>query len=232
MTETTKAPVARRTTRKSPSASAAATGTAPEGLRAQGLRTRNAIVRVARKLLLETGPMDFSLRAVALRAGISISNLQYYFPTRPAVLRAVMEPDIKVYLDELRLVVDKKVTPHEVFELILQQTLKDLKDAKYVALWRHFLSFASTDPECAHLFDEWYETLTVELARVIRGMNQKYDVASSMQVAALVISMGDGLALQLGTGRTGRTELNGLEERYRTMAYSMVEFGATRAREK
>lgn len=231
MTETTKTPVARRTTRKRQPTSAAL-GTAPEGLRAQGVRTRNAIVRVARKLLLETGPMDFSLRAVALRAGISISNLQYYFPTRPAVLRAVMEPDIKVYLDELKLVVDRNLTPHEVFELIIKQTLQDLKDPKYVALWRHFLSFASTDSECAQLFDQWYETLTGELARVIRGMNPKYDVTGSMHVAALVISMGDGLALQLGTGRTGRTGLKGLEEQYRTMAYAMVEFGARRAREK
>ncbi len=232
MTETTKAPVARRTPRKRQPSSEAAVGAATEGLRAQGVRTRNAIVRVARKLLLETGPMDFSLRAVALRAGISVSNLQYYFPTRPAVLRAVMEPDIKVYLDELKLVVDKNLTPHEVFEQIIQQTLADLKDPKYVALWRHFLSFASTDPECAHLFDEWYETLTEALARVIRGMSPKYDLASSMHVAALVISMGDGLALQLGTGRTRRGALKGLEERYRTMAYDMVEFGASRASEK
>lgn len=231
MTEATKAPVARRTTRKRQASSEASAGAAPEGLRAQGVRTRNAIVRVARKLLLETGPMDFSLRAVALRAGISVSNLQYYFPTRPAVLRAVMEPDIKVYLDELKLVVGSSVTPHEVFEAIIKQTLQDVKDAKYVALWRHFLSFASTDPECAQLFDEWYETLTDELARVIRGMNPKYDVASSLHVAALLISMGDGLALQFGTGLR-RTALKGIEERYRTTAYAMVGFGAPRASEK
>src|SRR5215510_1188816 len=61
-------------------------GAATEGLRAQGLRTRNAIVRVARKLLLEGGSLEFSLRAVAQRAGVSISNLQYYFPTRLAVV--------------------------------------------------------------------------------------------------------------------------------------------------
>ena len=41
--------------------------------------------------------MDFSLRAVALKAGISVSNLQYYFPTRPDVVRAVMAPVINTY---------------------------------------------------------------------------------------------------------------------------------------
>ena len=143
-----------------------------------------------------------------------------------------MEPEIKVYLDELKLVIGNGITPQEVFEAIIKQTLQDMKDAKYVALWRHFLSFAATDPECAQLFDEWYQTLTDELARVIRGMNPKYDLATSMHVAALFISMADGLSLQLGTGRTRRAAMKGLEERYRAMAYAMVECGPSLASEK
>lgn len=228
MTEMTKTPVAKRAPRKRAPAKAAA-GTAPDGLRAQGVRTRNAIVRVAKKLLLETGPMDFSLRAVAQRAGISVSNLQYYFPSRPAVLRAVMEPDIKVYLEKLKGVVDSSVAPHEMFDAMLEQTLQDSKDVKYVALWRHFLSIASTDPECAKLFDEWYETLTDELARVVRGMNPKYDTAESMLVASLVISMADGLALQLGTGRMKPAYTRALAERYIATAHAIVERGVSLA---
>ncbi|MHA7685531.1 TetR/AcrR family transcriptional regulator [Cupriavidus sp. PET2-C1] len=228
MTETTKAPVERRTTKKRQLPTTAPAGTSPDGLRAQGVRTRNAIVRVARKLLLEVGPMDFSLRAVAVRAGISISNLQYYFPSRPAVLRAVMEPEINVYLEDLRRVVDSNAPPHEVFDAMLQQTLHDAKDVKYVALWRHFLSFASTDPECAKLFDEWYATLTNELATVIRGMNPKVDVTESMHVASLVISLADGLALQLGTGRMKRTNMKDFEERYAATAHAIVQLGMPR----
>ena len=65
---------------------------AQQGMRAQGVRTRNAIVEVARAILLEGGSLGFSLREVAARAGISISNVQYYFPTKPALLSAVVEP--------------------------------------------------------------------------------------------------------------------------------------------
>ncbi len=67
----------------------------PGPLWAQGLRTRNTIVRVARKLLLEGRPMGFSARAVADRARISARHLQYGFPTRAAVLRAIMGPEIR-----------------------------------------------------------------------------------------------------------------------------------------
>lgn len=206
----------RRTSRAAPE------GASPDHLRAQGLRTRNEIVRVARKLLLEGGPLGLSQRAVASRAGISVSNLQYYLPTRLAVMRAVMEPEINTYFDALRRTLDSGVSAHDVFDAILQRAVSDAKDTKYVALWRHFFSFAATDPECAKLLDEWYDTLTNELAQLIRAMNPKYDVAGSMHVAALLIAMADGLALQFGMQRRKHTDLQRLGEGYIALAKKIV----------
>lgn len=209
--------------KKRRTSSATPEGASPESLRAQGLRTRNAIVRVARKLLLEGGPLEFSLRAVAVRAGISVSNLQYYFPSRPAVLRAVMEPEISAYLDALKNALTSSVSPLEAHNAILKRTMSDARDVKYVALWRHFLSFASTDAECAKLFDEWYDTLTTELAQLIRTINPKYGADESLHVASLLIAMADGLALQLGTKRRKHGYLEGLEERYLAFANDVVQ---------
>ncbi|MCW3664133.1 TetR/AcrR family transcriptional regulator, partial [Burkholderia cenocepacia] len=58
-----------RSPRKRRTSTAAAAAGNTDGLRAQGLRTRNTIIRVARKLLLEGGPLEFSQRAVAAAAG-------------------------------------------------------------------------------------------------------------------------------------------------------------------
>ncbi len=144
----------------------ASEGASPDNLRAQGLRTRNEVVRVARKLLLEGGPLELSLRAVASRAGISISNLQYYFPTRLAVMRAVMEPEINAYFDALRQVLDRGVSACEAFDAVLQREVNDAKDAKYVAWWRHFFLFAATDPEFTKLHDEWDDSALNQLAQL------------------------------------------------------------------
>lgn len=180
---------------------AASTGSDLDGLRAQGLRTRNTIVRVARELLLEGGPLTFSQRAVAAGAGISVSNLQYYFPTRLAVLRAVIEPVIEAYLGELKGLIDSDASPDDVIERVLARSLRDAKDAQYVALFRHFLSFAAIDPECLKLFDDWYGTLTREVAKLLRTVNPAFDAADSLHVATLLIAMADGLTLQTGTAR-------------------------------
>lgn len=208
--------------RKRRTSSPASAGNATDGLRAQGVRTRNAIVRVARKLLLEGGPLEFSLRAVALSAGISVSNLQYYFPTRPAVLRAVMEPVIAGYLDDLRRALESTASPRETVDGLLQRAVQDAKDPKSAALWWHFFSFASTDPECAQLIDEWYDTLTSELAQLIRAANPERKVAESMHIAVLLISMADGVTLHLGSARSKRAYMRGLEAKFLAAAQYLV----------
>ncbi|QBR03942.1 TetR/AcrR family transcriptional regulator [Paraburkholderia pallida] len=213
----------RRTSSATPSAGAASsTGAAPDSLRAQGVRTRNAIIRVARKLLLENGPMDFSLRAVALKAGISVSNLQYYFPTRPAVLRAVMAPVIDAYLDALKQALQSDVSPRATIEAMLDMGLQDAKDSKNIPLWWHFFSLASTDPECAQMRDDWYDTLTSEFAKVIRAANPERGAAESAHIAVLLISMADGMTLHLATTRSKRAYMRGFEAMYLETARSLV----------
>ncbi|NHV28651.1 TetR/AcrR family transcriptional regulator [Burkholderia sp. D-99] len=181
--------------------SAASSGSNLDGMRAQGLRTRNTIVHVARELLLKGGPLTFSQRAVAAGAGISVSNLQYYFPTRLAVLRAVIEPAIDAYLGELTRMLDSDASPDDVLERVLARSLSDAKDAQYGALFRHFLSFAAIDPECLKLFDGWYDTLTREIAKLLRTVNPAFDAADSLHVATLLIATADGLTMQTGSAR-------------------------------
>ncbi|WP_238587514.1 TetR/AcrR family transcriptional regulator [Cupriavidus sp. IDO] len=211
-----------RSTRKRRASSAAPAGADPETLRAQGLRTRNAIVRVARKLLLESGSLEFSLRAVALGAGISISNLQYYFPTRQAVLRAIMAPIIDAYLEDLKCALDSSVSPRESLDALLEKALTDARNAKDSALWWHFISLASTDPECARMFDEWYDTLTRGIAELLRAVNPKLKTADSLHAASLLIALADGLALQLGAGRRKRDYPRGLDAAFRAAVNDIV----------
>ncbi|MBN3817673.1 TetR/AcrR family transcriptional regulator [Paraburkholderia sp. Se-20369] len=194
-------PIEQRSGRKRRTSSAAPASNGTDGLRAQGLRTRNTIVQVAEKLLLDGGTLEFSQRAVAVAAGISVSNLQYYFPTRSAVLRAVIAPVIESYLNELKQAIDNDTSPHATLDALMKRSLRDAKDIKYTTLFRHFLSFAATDLECAQLYEEWYDTLSRDLAKLIRAVNPACSAAESRQIASLLIALADGLALQYGTGR-------------------------------
>src|SRR5438105_9380607 len=51
-----------------------------------GMTARETIVRAAAESLLENGYAGTSVRSIASRAGVAIGNLQYYFPTKSALL--------------------------------------------------------------------------------------------------------------------------------------------------
>ena len=200
--------------RKQSTASQTANDPAHNGLRAQGVRTRNAIIEVARRVLLEGGALEFSLREVATRAGISVSNLQYYFPTRMAVLRAVVEPVIDTYLGEMHRAVGSALPPEERIAALAEQSLREIRNAEASALWWHFVSFAVIDDECSRLLDDWYETLTREVAKLIRAAYPGYSMADCLHRATLLIAMTDGLNYQLGAGRRTRSYTRNFDAKF------------------
>jgi AcrR family transcriptional regulator len=181
-------------------------------LRAQGMRTRSAIVRAARALLLECGSLEFTLREIALRAGISISNLQYYFPTRLTVLRAVLEPVIDAYMRDLRRAVDTGATPRATLDALVARTLQDAKNAESAALWCHFLSLVAIDAESAQLLDEWYGELSCEIARLVGAINPAFTPQECMEIATLLIAMVDGVIVRTGTGTRRRDSPDALDD--------------------
>lgn len=180
-------------------------------MRAQGRRTRSAIIEVARVLLIKGGSLEFSLREVAAGAGIRTSNLQYYFPTKLALLRAVVEPVVDAYLEELTSVIDRNVPPAVTLEALARHALSEVKNAETAALWRQFVSFALIDAECSRVLDEWYESLTSRIALLIRAAYPQHSVADSLHRATLMIAVADGLHHQLGAGVRKRAHMRGFD---------------------
>jgi AcrR family transcriptional regulator len=177
-------------------------------LRAQGMRTRTMIVRAATKVLLESGGFDFTLRAVARQAKISVSNLQYYFPDREQLLRAVMAPVIDAYMTQLDQALHGSVPPRDALDGLFARQLQDVKDSKTRTLWTHFAALSMIDPECARLYDEWYNALVKGLGQLIAKVNPATGPAGSVQLAALLISMGDGLGFLLARSGAYTRELD------------------------
>ena len=65
------------------------------GRQARGDATRARIVQAARKLTVHGGPAGLTLRAVAAEVGISLSNVQFHFADQDALLRAVLEAELR-----------------------------------------------------------------------------------------------------------------------------------------
>jgi AcrR family transcriptional regulator len=68
--------------------------TAMPDLRADARRNRDELLEVARRVIAEEG-VDASLRDIARRAGVGIGTLYRHFPTREALLAAIIDDGIR-----------------------------------------------------------------------------------------------------------------------------------------
>lgn len=64
-------------------------------------KTRQKILEAAAEISRESGPGNLSLDAVAARAGVSKGGLLYHFPSKTALLKAVVETFVASFDEEL-----------------------------------------------------------------------------------------------------------------------------------
>ena len=64
-------------------------------------KTRQKILEAAAEIARESGPGNLSLDAVAARAGVSKGGLLYHFPSKTALLKAVVGSFVASFDDEL-----------------------------------------------------------------------------------------------------------------------------------
>ena len=67
----------------------------------KGEERREAIEAAARRMLLDEGYAGVSLRRIATKLGISVGNLQYYFPTKDDLVESVIIGETQKPIDLL-----------------------------------------------------------------------------------------------------------------------------------
>ncbi|HRP77618.1 MAG TPA: TetR/AcrR family transcriptional regulator [Aquamicrobium sp.] len=88
--------------------------------------TRRKILEAAAEIARESGPGNLSLDAVAARAGVSKGGLLYHFPSKTALLKAVVESFVASFEEELaRRKATKAGRPDAMLEAYLELFVED-----------------------------------------------------------------------------------------------------------
>src|SRR5471032_510626 len=96
----------------------------------KGYERAGAILDAARVLLATDGYAALSMRSVALQLGVSLSNVQHYYPSRDALIEALLEQAFARYqaaIDE-RVAQLGKGARLDLFKAIIDYFLDDLRD--------------------------------------------------------------------------------------------------------
>ena len=193
----------------------------------KGYERAGAILDVARVLLANDGYAALSMRSVAQQLGVSLSNVQHYYPSRDALIEALLVQTFDRYqagIDE-RVARMGKDARLDLFKAVIDYFLDDLRDPIASGLFFEISALANRHPQASQLLD----TMLTRARKTFRNLIK--DIAPHMTLqqcevrGALIVSQIVGTMLFISNTRPRHKELAGLLEEA-TAAIMRIAFAA------
>jgi len=170
------------------------------------------IVRAGSEILLEEGFSSVTKRRVAKRLGIAHGNVGYYFPTREALWRAVVDYELSKLDDKYPNDLETATNdPQSCFDEYLAGYIDEYEDSEFRSFFAHVGAYAETNPAVARLRDEIYEGILQRIIERIRPLCAGVDDEQIELRAITAMALLEGL----GSVSTFRPELVSRNNRFR-----------------
>lgn len=170
------------------------------------------ILAAARALFIRGGYAELTMRQVADRVGISLSNVQHYFPTPEALLKAMLEDVMNSYAPAYMDIPSRFGSPRERLAASIRYLLADIKNPETEKLFVEIWSLATRDPVAREIFDRMYVSHRQKLAVLIAAVNPALSDDAVAKRAALVAMQIEGLMLLISDSKPKHPELDGIED--------------------
>lgn len=171
------------------------------------------ILDAATELLVEEGYAQFTMRQLAERLGIRLSNLQYYFPSRATLIQKLLERFLDNYMWEIsQFSVNRNVTPQQRVIEAIDYLLKDQKQEKSCKIFWELWALSARNCEVAGVMHHFYRAYIDILTEMLQDLKPEVPVRNTKQIAVLIVSMIEGLSLMRGFGKEEDSFLEGIEE--------------------
>lgn len=155
---------------------------------AKGRDRIEKILDAATRLLIDEGYAQLSTRKIAARAGIRPGHLQYYFPTKQAVVRGLLER----YLERATRSFDGRAGDLDaVLDGILAEQTTGDSPRFFWELW----ALAARDPAVAEAMRLFYRGYWLNLVTALLAAKPALGRPRAERRAALMVAMLEGLTL-------------------------------------
>lgn len=165
-------------------------------------RSKDAILKIlasARDILVHEGYPKLTMRKVARKAGISLGNLCYHFPTKSSLLHHLLEAVIQGYVLDFDQITKNT---HESSSIRLRKLIKFLFDdlatdetsGFFPALW----ALAAHDPSARTEMKRIYSIERLAFERIIKEIRPDLDAKDSRLLALFVSATIEGHTMFVG----------------------------------
>ncbi len=154
---------------------------------------RHFVMAHALELLVEVGYQGLTMRGLADRCGMSLSNVQYYFRTKDELIAEIAER----YFEECGSILEAYFEEHGPVET--RQALRDLvglfldhgrEMSDMCRVFRELWAIGSRDENVSELLDDHYRRLGRKLSTQLKYPSSSTPAAERIAALILVISEG------------------------------------------
>lgn len=177
----------------------------------KGERRIKIILEAAEQLLIDSGYHNFSMRKVATKAGVSVGNLQYYFPSKDKLLEALLDQVIQNYLDTFEQF-RGQYTPQEQFIKIIKAVIKDLNTKHTTVFFPELWSMANHEKYISEIMDNMYGKYRALLAKVIRDINPNLNQCQAQRLSIFMTASLEGHTIFIGHKKPWSKELENITD--------------------
>lgn len=184
----------------------------------------NEILEVAAGILVNEGYGEFTMRKIAAKANMKHGNLQYYFPSKQALLVSMLEAEMSRYQTSMaNRVTGRKSTAKQRLIFAVDYILKDQKNRRSCALFWELWALSSHEPEVQAVMNEFYDAYLDGLSDLFVEINPALSKVAALKTGVLAVSLLEGLSLFRGHNRPDRTYMRGIETRIRAHILALIE---------
>jgi AcrR family transcriptional regulator len=192
--------------------------------RRAGNDTAARIVLAARELLMTEGYAQFSMRNVAARAGLHLANVQYYYKTREALVKALLDDTGERYRSSYEALRARGPTDRQArFRAVVEFNLEDIATSEtrryFIQLWA---LLTEIDGRAGRLMNDLYAIDIQQLSDCIADLVPDTDAAEVRRRASILAAMIEGMVVVRGAHSRNPAELKKLMARAQGMAMQIA----------
>ena len=184
---------------------------AKRGRSGKGQHTAQAILLAAEQLVIDEGYHNFSLRKVAAAADLTLGNLQYYFPSKDSLLKAMLDNCIQRYLDRFEAIrAEAGRDPEAQFIGLITEILRDLNSRRTTVFFPEVWSLSNHDDHATEFMDAMYDRYRGVLIEVIAQLNPSLSFDQQRRLAIFISSSMEGHTIFIGYGKAWTSETDNI----------------------
>ena len=188
----------------------------------KGQKRRKQILDVAKEITITEGYSSLTFRGIAERLSITHGNLQYYYPTKNDLFRAIMDRELTKFTESLKQSVSAASSKKGSLDAIIQGAYDLMKKPDRI-LWQTLWVQANHNPELADILKRENEQYCKSLENELKTIAPHLSASRLNHIAKIINALLDGLSVQLTYEDYDGFEMNALISEIRILLFLLLE---------